>query len=95
MKKVYFLKFYEKLLHDNVYVDLYHATKTLKIDPWHNGWKNKQMTKHIYILKKIVSVLGIFQFLCSHKAECESQSLWQGIALHTQAFQVPPGTTKT
>lgn len=33
------------------------------------------MTKHIYILKKIVSVLGIFQFLCSHKAECESQSL--------------------
>ena len=33
VKKVYFLKCYEKSLHDNVYADLYHATKILKIDP--------------------------------------------------------------
>ena len=29
------------------------------------------MTKHIHILKKIVSTLGIFQFLCSHKTELQ------------------------
>ena len=90
VKKVYFLKFYEKLLYDNVYVDLYHTTKILKIDPCHSGQKNKQMTKHIHILKKIVSVLGIFQFLCSHKMELQiTVTLTVYFTLHTSISGSP------